>query len=392
MPWSDRLPRAKYRGIEFLTDSHEAKGGRRLVVFEYPGADGPAVEDLGGAAWNYRLNAYFIGPDYDLARNEFLDALFEPGPDWLTHPWLGEIWVRAQEWSVSESNERGGYCTVAITFVPGGELPEATPDERDAAAAACVELADAAESAFDLLPMSAAGLTGYIAAVQTRLEALRRVVSLAALPSTMAAQVLNVIQGVKGDLSVLAAAPNRYASAFRGIANALGLTKPSIPAADRPRVVGRTAQAARSPAPVALTGVNATDTVLISNLAAERALEQRLLVAAALACAVAEPPAGESTEDAPTEAERAEMLDALEKGVAAILPAAPDRVFQAAATARAAVQGALEARVLQSTVTRRVVHPLPSALLAYRLGVSEERFLRQNRVRHPLFVQGEIRA
>jgi hypothetical protein len=208
----------------------------------------------------------------------------------------------------------------------------------------------------------------------------------------MAAQVLNVIGGVKGDLAVLAGTAARYASAFRGIANALGLAKPSIPAADRPRVVGRTAQAARSPAPVVLTGVNATDTVLISNLAAERALEQRLLVAAALACAVAEPPAGESTDDAPTETERAEMLDALEKSVAAILPTAPDRVFQSACTARAAVQGALEARVLQSTVTRRVVHPLPSALLAHRLGVSEERFLRQNRVRHPLFIQGEIHA
>lgn len=39
MSFRDRMQTASYRGIEFLTDSSETKGGRRVVVHEYPGGD-----------------------------------------------------------------------------------------------------------------------------------------------------------------------------------------------------------------------------------------------------------------------------------------------------------------------------------------------------------------
>nr|VFK65205.1 MAG: DNA circularisation protein N-terminus [Candidatus Kentron sp. TUN] len=110
MGWLDRMVRASFRGLEFLTDSHEAKGGRRLVVHEFPGAEAPLVEDMGAEAWNWRLNAYFIGKDYDLVRNGFLAKLSEPGADWLTHPWLGRLWVRARTWQTKETNEQGGIA------------------------------------------------------------------------------------------------------------------------------------------------------------------------------------------------------------------------------------------------------------------------------------------
>ena len=45
--YRDRWQTAQFRNIEFLTDSHDAKGGRRLAVHEFPGAEQPLVERLG---------------------------------------------------------------------------------------------------------------------------------------------------------------------------------------------------------------------------------------------------------------------------------------------------------------------------------------------------------
>src|ERR1017187_7546156 len=112
--WAQRMVTAKFKKISFRTESHDTKGGRRLAIHELPGAEQPVVEDLGGKADEFHLNAYFIGPDYDLYRDKFLIALNTPGADWLLHPWRGLIWVRAHSWSVHESNDKGGYCTVGV--------------------------------------------------------------------------------------------------------------------------------------------------------------------------------------------------------------------------------------------------------------------------------------
>ncbi|MDR0673312.1 MAG: DNA circularization N-terminal domain-containing protein [Zoogloeaceae bacterium] len=385
MSWTDRLSRAKWRDFEFLTDSHEAKGGRRLVVHEYPGGDIPRVEDLGIQAWDWSLNAYFIGENYDYARNEFLTLLSESGPAWLTHPWLGLLWARAREWSVSESNEKGGYCTVKITFIPGGETLQPVPDRGDIAKSRAVELAAAAVEDFELEEMSADAVQGYIAAIHQRLEALRRIISLATLPLAWAGQIMQVIQGVKTDLAEIAALPAAWADAFRGIAGALGLTDgvtDGLDAADRAAVVGRIARAAgETRRAVTITGVAATDAALFRNLAAEYALEQRMIATAALSAAVA---------DYPTEADRDFALAAVDKACAALLPPAADTVFQALVTARAACLDALLAQDLQPAQRRDILHPLPAVLIAHNMGIAEDIFLSRNVVRHPLFVNGAV--
>jgi prophage DNA circulation protein len=379
------MSRARFRDFEFLTDSHDAKAGRRLVVHEYPGADVPLVEDLGEKAWDWSLDAYFIGPDYDLARNEFMMLISEPGADWLTHPWLGQLWVRVSEWSVSESTEKGGYCTVKVSFVPGGEIRQPELDLCDAAQAATVALADVAVEEFEPPPMPSNTLQMYVAAVQQRLEGLRKIISLATLPLTWAAQIMNVVNGIKTDLSALAAMPGAYAAALRGLANALGLRDGSRRDASadlrpgaRAALVGRIVKAATN------TTANTTpDATLLANLRAERDLRQRLVVSAALSVAIA---------DYSSADERDRALDAVERAVTALLPGASDAVFQAAAQARAAVITALVSQDLRSEKTRNIVAPLPAVLIAHHLGVSEEVFLARNAVRHPLFVNGEVRG
>ncbi|MCL1961394.1 MAG: DNA circularization N-terminal domain-containing protein [Desulfovibrionaceae bacterium] len=388
MPWQDRLSRARFRDFEFLTDSHEAKYGRRLAVHEYPGADVPLVEDLGEKAQEWSLSAYFIGPDYDYPRNEFLSLLAEPGPAWLTHPWLGELWVSVSGWSVSESNEKGGYCEVKIELVPGGETRQPGLDRSGTAKAACREAAQAAVDDYALKPMSADALQGFSAAVHQRLEGLRKIISLATLPLSWASQITGVIQGIKTDLSTIAALPGAYANAMLGLAHALGLSTGDgrdigeIAPSSRAGTVGRIGKAAGdSRRAVTLAGASATDAALLANLRSEYALEQRLIAAAALDVAVA---------DYPSEEDRDQALAAADKTVSGILYAAPDNVFQPLATARAAVIEALLAQDLRPSVSRNIAHPLPAVLIAHGLNVPEEEFLRRNAVRHPLFVSGLV--
>lgn len=389
MPWIDRMSRARFRDFEFLTENHDAKSGRRLVVHEYPDSDVPLVEDLGGKAWNWSLDAYFLGPDYDLARNRFLALLAEPGPGWLTHSWLGELWVRAQDWSVAESNKDGGYCTVKVQFVEGGEIRQPARDLGDVAQAACNEAAQAAVDAYEQAPMQADALQAFVAAVHQRLEGLRRIVSLATLPLAWANTAISTIEGVKTDLAAIAAIPNAYANALLGIAHALGLrgadgndAGDGLDATRRTAVVGRIASAAAPAKGKAdLSGANVADGKLADNLWAEFVLEQRLIAAAALSVAVA---------DYPGEFERDAALAVVEQVSGYVLPAAPDAVFQPAATARAAVITALLAQDLKPGIEKNVVAPLPAVLLAYRLEVDEELFIARNAVRHPLFVNGEV--
>jgi prophage DNA circulation protein len=374
MSWIDRLEHASWKGFTFLTDSHEASAGRRLVVHEFPGAEEPIVEDLGGKAREWRVTAYFIGPDYDLQRNKLLALLAQDGADWLTHPWLGRLWARPQEWSVSESNERGGMAVVSIRFVAGGRAPSVPQvDMADAALGAARKASTAVVQGFDLAPMPADVLTRWVAAVQGELEVLRKVVSLSALPVTWAHTVSTQIAGLKGDLRLLAAQPQAYANALQSIANALGATD-GVEDDARPRVVGRLASAS-------LKGRTAGSDALTANLAAEALLRRRLLAVAAAEAAIA---------DYLTAADRDTALAAALAALDALLPTAADEVFDALLTLRTSLLDALMAQDLAPADVRDVVAPMPATVLAHRLEADEAVFLRTNNVIHPLFVAGRI--
>ena len=381
MSWLDRLSTASFRGFEFRTESHDAKSGRRLVVHEFPGSDVPESEDLGGKAWNWRLNAYFIGPDYDLERNGFLAKLALPGADWLNHPWLGMLWVRAKDWSIQESNDKGGYCTISIEFVEGGGSVQPTTDRVDVAFSRLTEFVSASLDDFSLEAMSAGSMTAFVATVSSKLDVLRNALSLATLPLTMASQIRTLGEGLKGDLAALMAVPSQYATALSGFAGVLGSNSDDIADTDRPRVIHCVASAAGSGNRVTVEGTAATDGAVRRNLVREDALRSRLFVASAAQIALADYRA-----DADRDAAMTTAVDALD----ALLPSLTDAVFDTAVAARSALIDALLAQDLQPAMVRDVAGPLPAALLAHRLQVDESVFIARNAVRHPLFVSGRV--
>ncbi len=381
--YRDRWEPAQFRNIEFPTDSHDAKGGRRLVVHEFPGAEEPEVEDLGGKAKGWSINAYFLADNYDREAAALIAALNTPGADWLIHPWLGRLWVRALSWARRETNAENGYCTLGIEFVPGGKQPTApTQDAVDTASARIGEFTDAAEADFDLLKMSADGMNSFVATVQGGLEYVRQAISFATLPLSWSQQIMGLITGVKGDMAALSAIPGNYANTLRSLTDTLGLGADYAGLADteRPRLVSRlTALAIRSA--YVPTGVSATDSTVRANLAAEHALQSRLFLASAMQAALA---------DYRSEVDRTAVLAAIDVAYDALLPMLPDAVFQAAVSARVALIVALMAQDLKPQQIRDIVSPLPSTVLAHRMQIDEAVFLARNGVRHPLFVNGRV--
>lgn len=379
MAWIDRMSKASFRGFEFLTESHGGDYGRRLVVHEFPGGEVEEVQDMGAKSPGWKLNAYFIGPDYDLERNALMAKLATPGPDWLTHPWLGLLWVRAHKWQLGENNKEGGYCTLTIEFVAGGASQQPVQDMVDKAINRIRELEEVVVEDFDLEEMQAGGLASFIAAVHAKLDVLRNLMSLATLPLAWAGQIQGLIAGIKGDLAALMALPGAYANALRGLANALGFGADDhdMDDTERPRVVARLAAAAMALAPAP----DVPDNAVVHNLRKEEALRSWLLVTAAAEIALT---------DYRAEADRDAVLESVSVAIEVLLPGLPDPVFHAAVAARAALTNALLAQDLKPAIERDVVHPLPAVLLAHRLDVDEDVFLARNAVRHPLFVRGRV--
>lgn len=387
MSWREDLTKASFRDFEFLTDDHSAKDGRRLVVHAYPHSDEFGAEDLGKAPDSYRVNAYFIGENYHLEANGFTAKLLEKGADWLNHPWLGQLWVRAHDWTRSETNEKGGMCTLSIEFLPGGSAPYTpTVDKVDVAYSRVAELQTAITEDFALKPLSNDGLNAFIAEVQQHLEVLRNVISLTTLPLTMANQVLNVIAGVKGDIGVLMQVPGQYAAAIGSFANVLGLGGDDLDAdidgATRTRAIAKiTSTAINPPAIAASTNAVTASAAYKLNIERDAAMRSQMLVVAAAQLALA---------DYDTANNRDSVLNSLLAAFDTLLPNMSDTVFQAAVSARMALIEALMDQDLNAAVTRDIANPIPSTLLAYQMGVDEDVFIAQNGVRHPLFVVGHI--
>lgn len=396
MSWRDRLKRAQWRGVEFLTESHDAKAGQRLVVHELPGRDIPVVEDLGAKARTWRVTAYFIGADYDQARNRLLAALEKPGADWLEHPWLGRVWVRAQDWSTSETNATGGLGTVSVEFVEGGGgVPQPRVDVVDVAQARIDAYLQASTDWEPPGVLEATTLQSLLSQIERGLSGVRDAVARARLPLTMIAAVLRQVDSAIELLREGLALPGQYARALRSITGALVLADLSTPSAPALRSGNGEAVAGAVSAGVLGDDARVRGVAALARLAKvdpggaggvfEAEASARATWCAAMTAQLA-------LADYSTEAARDDALHLAMAAIEQVMPAASDVVFEAAAEARSALQTALMAQQLAPTQTRAVVSPVPSTVLAYQMGVAEDLLIARNGVAHPLFVQGVVRV
>lgn len=237
MNWRNRLRPASFRGVGFLVDSHIHDFGRRTDVHQYALRAEPWVEDLGREGRRYSLDAYLLGPDYDLSRAELIRALETEGPGTLVHPWLGSLIVTATTSSLSETIRRGGEASFRLDFVEAGE--NTTPDAGDDTVALSADAADAAgQQAVEGLgqTFSVAGQPGFVLAGATAqiasvTEALDQALAPVRAVSADAAAWLRRAERVRSEALALARMPGDLA------AELLGLTRDAARLAGTPRAV-----------------------------------------------------------------------------------------------------------------------------------------------------------
>jgi prophage DNA circulation protein len=119
-PWRDKYQQASFRGAIFYTENDGRSSGRRIALHQYPHRDTPYAEDLGRRAVRHPVTGYLIGPNYIGPRDQLTDALETEGPGQLIHPLLRPMQVICENYTVTESRERGGYCTFEMMFVEAG--------------------------------------------------------------------------------------------------------------------------------------------------------------------------------------------------------------------------------------------------------------------------------
>ena len=126
--WRLRLRQASFGGAEFHVEQQSRTSGMRAVVHEYPKRkDGlPYTEIMGKHAVRYQVTGYCIsGPrgSYHIQKEQLVAVLERPEPGLLVDPYLPTQPMMAvcERYSVSETRERGGYCTFEMSFVELGK-------------------------------------------------------------------------------------------------------------------------------------------------------------------------------------------------------------------------------------------------------------------------------
>ncbi|UPT99209.1 DNA circularization N-terminal domain-containing protein [Bradyrhizobium barranii subsp. apii] len=124
-PWRDRFQRARFRSAIFYVDTDVRGGGRRTALHEYPKRNTPYAEDMGRAANKFVVQGFLITRDgtYLQLKDELIEALEQDGPGMLRLPlpyMMRDVEVMVQQYSITESRERGGMCMLDMTFVEYG--------------------------------------------------------------------------------------------------------------------------------------------------------------------------------------------------------------------------------------------------------------------------------
>lgn len=388
----DTLRPASFRGISFEVENHSESGGRRLVRHEYPLRDMPYTEDLGKKAGSWQVEAFLVrskSVDYAAARDKLREALSAEGPGTLVHPYLGEMTVSVESYTMKETTREGGYCTFSVVFVESGSLdkPDAKTDTAAATLSAAATATEAAKAVFlseyaplledlealaDTLPDLLSKGGDYLGA---SLAVMSKARSVAAkylnLPEELAGQII----GYLGDLTDLM---NLDFNGLRldSLSTLLGRRGSSSGASSG--TSGTASWADATPSTITTRAV----APIVDLITAEAVIE--------VAAATAETEFV-AADDALAARDRiVEAVDVIqEKGCS-------DTVFAALSDLRAAVHEDMTTRgaELPSLVAVCLTSTMPALLASYRLygdtGRADE-IVTRNRVRHPGRVPGGVR-
>ena len=125
-PWRDKFQQARFRNAIFFVEADVRGGGRRIALHQYPKRNIPYAEDMGHTANTFTVQGFLITLDgtYLDLKNQLIDALEQDGPGMLRLPMpyqMSDVQVMVQSYGITESREKGGMCTVEMSFVEYGD-------------------------------------------------------------------------------------------------------------------------------------------------------------------------------------------------------------------------------------------------------------------------------
>ncbi|MGL5371355.1 MAG: DNA circularization protein [Plesiomonas shigelloides] len=149
MSFKERLT-ASVRGVEFLLNTVDGKGGRRAIPREYPKRETGWTEDNGAVLTNEQIVGKVVGKDYLSKLRSLLDALNQPGTCEMIHPWWGVRTVQVGEVSHRLDNEEDGVAYVTFTVWEAGTrlFPSSAIDTAGALGNAAGAAMGASEQSF----------------------------------------------------------------------------------------------------------------------------------------------------------------------------------------------------------------------------------------------------
>lgn len=376
--WRDGLRPGSFRGVPFVTESHDHAMGHRLATHEYPLRDTPFTEALGRKAREFTLELYVIGRDYMAARDRLREALEKGGPGPLVHPYLGTQTVHVREAHLRETTREGGMARFSATFVEAGlEIaPDTKKDTVWGVGKASDVLTDAAKEDFiekfriagpaRLLSGAKAGIDKVLGGIKDAVGApLGELKSSKDILASMFGMPSSLAGWLTDELSILGSlAPAKSASV------ASGLATQTLPAASSGSV------------PAVSTAVQAQNQV---NLTAVDSLAQQVAIAEA---------ARSSSQATYTSADEAlAVRETLCEAMDTVAARSSDRVYVCIADLRAAVVLDLGTRAAQLPRLSNYHLPatMPALVVAHRVhgdATREADIVARNHVRHPGAVPG----
>jgi prophage DNA circulation protein len=121
--WRDSLKPASFRRVPFEVLSDNAAFGRRTVRHDYPERAEPYIEDMGKAAREFSIDAYVIGDDYAIKRDNLISACETKGAGVLVHPYYGRVTVTlVGPCKPKHSMSDGRMCVFSLSFVRAGKV------------------------------------------------------------------------------------------------------------------------------------------------------------------------------------------------------------------------------------------------------------------------------
>ena len=223
--WRDQIRPASWRGIRFFVQSSSIKAGRRTARHEYPLRNDPAVEDLGRATREFRLDGFVVGDDYMLERDRILESVEKPGSGVLVHPYFGRLSAVCEACEISETMDEGRAAAVRFVFVESGSLkfPTARPLGRGMVTGAAANLKKSASDDFlDRFNSLLGDLDDAVEAVAVVLDVMIEALN---TPGAIASGVFGTLQKIDSlaaDAATLLTTPDQFVTSVKNIVEGLG--------------------------------------------------------------------------------------------------------------------------------------------------------------------------